>query len=504
MSSKILNQPNIWIDVTTSFRWKKRPTGIPRTCNSLAQKWIERNDPQIHFCVYSEFTHTFYKVPHEEVQRVTRRDGIPSGESVESDLLLRIKKPSDYQKVNTDGSLKTAAKKVVRWFPEGIQQNIRNILQYTFDILGQLGYISSWLIARMPFAPPWFKNRLSWLGEIRGLKRAEFNMSDTLLSLGSSWSELSYNETVSRLVNARKIQFVPLIYDLIPYRFPHFFSASFSQQFSKWAVSASKMANKILCISQNTKKDIQLMAIREGFSAPEVKDLKLGMDIWEKQGVAPDRSGVTSEIPPFVLCVGTIEVRKNHWTIYQAWQDLLLDLDPNQVPVLAIAGQPGWLSSDITHMIRNNPSTSDKVIALEGLTDQELHWLYENCLFTLYPSFYEGWGLPVAEAMACGKYCISSSTSSLPEVGGDLIDYCAPNDVKGWYQAIKHAIQNPQYRQDKEARIREQFTLQSWEETSAEAIEFIQNKNAGNLNYQEPTETTTRYSIQPNVEVRNQ
>ncbi|MCB0385047.1 MAG: hypothetical protein KDD43_06620, partial [Bdellovibrionales bacterium] len=225
MSSKILNQPNIWIDVTTSFRWKKRPTGIPRTCNSLAQKWIERNDPQIHFCVYSEFTHTFYKVPHEEVQRVTRRDGIPSGESVESDLLLRIKKPSDYQKVNTDGSLKTAAKKVVRWFPEGIQQNIRNILQYTFDILGQLGYISSWLIARMPFAPPWFKNRLSWLGEIRGLKRAEFNMSDTLLSLGSSWSELSYNETVSRLVNARKIQFVPLIYDLIPYRFPHFFSA---------------------------------------------------------------------------------------------------------------------------------------------------------------------------------------------------------------------------------------------------------------------------------------
>jgi glycosyltransferase involved in cell wall biosynthesis len=83
-----------------------------------------------------------------------------------------------------------------------------------------------------------------------------------------------------------------------------------------------------------------------------------------------------------------------------------------------------------------DPETKDKFVILEQASDEELSWLYENCQFSVYPSFYEGWGLPIAESIAHGTPCICSNTSSMPEIAGDLLTYFSPASTDECLQAI--------------------------------------------------------------------
>ena len=97
-----------------------------------------------------------------------------------------------------------------------------------------------------------------------------------------------------------------------------------------------------------------------------------------------------------------------------------------------------------------------------------------DCLFTVYPSFYEGWGLPVAESLAFGKLCVASSASSLPEVGRDFVDYHDPHDVAEATARIQRAIFDAAYRGSREKSISERFRARSWGESAAELLERIE------------------------------
>ena len=98
----------------------------------------------------------------------------------------------------------------------------------------------------------------------------------------------------------------------------------------------------------------------------------------------------------------------------------------------------------------------------DGVKEATLHGLYRACLFTMFPSLYEGWGLPVSESLAHGKLCIASNASSLPEAGGDLADYHAPEDVDRCLALVERAIFDPAYRTAREERIRREYEMPSW------------------------------------------
>jgi glycosyltransferase involved in cell wall biosynthesis len=86
-------------------------------------------------------------------------------------------------------------------------------------------------------------------------------------------------------------------------------------------------------------------------------------------------------------------------------------------------------------------------------------------MFTVYPSLYEGWGLPVAESLTLGQFCIASSTSSLPEVGGDLIEYIDPWDVYKWAERIHWYATHPDELHQKKEAIRANYQPYQWQET---------------------------------------
>src|SRR5262249_13833248 len=134
----------------------------------------------------------------------------------------------------------------------------------------------------------------------------------------------------------------------------------------------------------------------------------------ELTGVAsPTRpAGLPAELgEAFVLSVGTLEVRKNHQLLYHLWRGLVEQFG-DRVPPLVLAGRPNWGTADLLEQIAADPVVRGRLILLVTPTDAELLWLYRHCLFTLFPSAYEGWGLPVAEALAHGKYCICSRATS--------------------------------------------------------------------------------------------
>jgi glycosyltransferase involved in cell wall biosynthesis len=166
-------------------------------------------------------------------------------------------------------------------------------------------------------------------------------------------------------------------------------------------------------------------------------------------------------------------VRKNHQLSYHVWRRLVEKHGRERVPRLALVGRPGWLTGDLLTQMRSDPLTRDHILLLHDVRDAELAWLYRHCLFTLYPSLYEGWGLPVAESLAAGKYCIASNSSSIPEIAGSLIDYHDPHDSAGCLSLVERALFDGTFLRKREEQIRAGYRITSWRACAAQVLDRI-------------------------------
>jgi glycosyltransferase involved in cell wall biosynthesis len=104
---------------------------------------------------------------------------------------------------------------------------------------------------------------------------------------------------------------------------------------------------------------------------------------------------------------------------------------------------------------------------LSNVSDGDLALLYKRCLFTVFPSLYEGWGLAVAESLAAGKFCLASNVASIPEVGSDLIEYLDPWDVPRWAERIQYYLEHPKALSLAESRIQSNYVPPKWRDTAA-------------------------------------
>jgi glycosyltransferase involved in cell wall biosynthesis len=133
----------------------------------------------------------------------------------------------------------------------------------------------------------------------------------------------------------------------------------------------------------------------------------------------------------------------------------------------------GWGVENLMKDIELDPRTREYITILNNISDNELVILYKNSQFTVYPSLYEGWGLPIAESLAYGKYCLASNTSSIPEVGGDLIEYLDPYDVNRWSHRLENLSQNTEVLKEMEKSIKNNYAPISWDETGAYVFDVI-------------------------------
>jgi glycosyltransferase involved in cell wall biosynthesis len=190
-----------------------------------------------------------------------------------------------------------------------------------------------------------------------------------------------------------------------------------------------------------------------------------GRTVVAQLGVAPSLSAELDPAearelpqPGFVLAVGTLEPRKNLPRLVAAYSTLDAELQ-RQHP-LVVVGALGWETGETLDALR---SLGDRCVRLGHVSDAALAELYRRCAVFCYPSLGEGFGLPVLEAMAAGAAVITSSISSLPEVGGDAVEYVEPHDVASIASALRLVLTDPQHRVELSERALARSREFSWE-----------------------------------------
>jgi hypothetical protein len=169
------------------------------------------------------------------------------------------------------------------------------------------------------------------------------------------------------------------------------------------------------------------------------------------------------------LFVSTIESRKGHMTALAAWR-ILLDRYRDRTPCLVCVGNDGWLNEDFYAALKSDPDLRSRFVLLSCISDAELSLLYRECLFTIYPSLYEGWGLPITESFSYGKPVIAADNSSLPEAGGTLAVYVRSGSAESLADAVAALAYEPDTRQRLANRIATEFRPRSWSDIAAQIV----------------------------------
>lgn len=305
---------------------------------------------------------------------------------------------------------------------------------------------------------------------------------DTLISISLDWNQ-EYTTTFYDLKHKHCVNVITCCYDLIPAIYPQYcvgdLEKHFTQYFHKLAIGSSC----VMCISNNSETDLINLCNRIGTPVPSTKVFLLGDNVPQNDGIISEQiTKLSSE--SFLLFVSSIERRKNHRVLYLAYHILRKKYPNLSLPKLVFVGMPGWGINDLLKDIELDPLTQNNIVQLHHVTDAELNLLYQKSFFCLYPSFYEGWGLPVGEALAMGKVVFSSSQGSLPEVGGDLVNYLDPYDANHWAEAIHSAVVKPDIIHAQEKIIKMNYNPGTWEKAADSILDVVLDVEKKSLNFQ--------------------
>jgi glycosyltransferase involved in cell wall biosynthesis len=186
---------------------------------------------------------------------------------------------------------------------------------------------------------------------------------------------------------------------------------------------------------------------------------------------------------PYLLHHGTIQPRKNLKRLIEAFR-LMLARDTNLDLDLVLAGQMGWASDEITAAARNTSGSRGKVIFAGVLPETDLAVLIKGASLAVVPSLYEGFSLPMVEAMACGVPTIASRTSCLPEISGNALAYFDPLSVEEMASCMRSALLDSQLNQQLRTRGIERASQFSWEKCARETLNVLVqlgNAKTGNI-----------------------
>ncbi len=313
-----------------------------------------------------------------------------------------------------------------------------------------------------------------------------FRKNDVFFSTGVGFSPDICN---TLKIQKEKIGFkyIQLLYDFTPTLFPQVHTKDTRDFYKKFLEQSYTLGDAIFYGGSTAMRDgiayakQHKLPVRESFpvkfgsniSVPEVKKAdKLKKEVFKKYDIESD----------YIMAVGSIEVRKNHETLYLAYLDMLEKHD--DVPQMLFCGYPGWKTEEFLKRLGRDERVKDKIKVITP-SDEEMDILYRNCLFTVLASLYEGWSLTLPESLNYGKLCISTKADPMIEIGGDYLDYVDAFDVMGWSETIMKYYNNREYLKEKEERLQKEWKPISWKDCAVqvgEELKRIYKKGADKTN----------------------
>ena len=360
---------------------------------------------------------------------------------------------------------------------DGNEANVHNrvgIGEYAFELLKQFEklkvqniefriYLKTAPLAHMP------KNRESWTYRIIGPKKL--------------WTRFALPLNLFMDTNRPNVFFTPTHYgpwispvptvisimDLSFLHFPGLFNKKDLYQLTNWTSRSAQTSKKIFTISEFSKNDIiktykvseeSVVVTYPGVKELEVENLKLrSMDELKK------RYKISK---PYILFVGTLQPRKNIARLIEAFSKLKVENIE-----LIIIGKKGWLYEEILEAPKKF-GVEPGVKFLDFVGDEDLISFYKNAKCFVLPSLYEGFGLPVLEAMRQGCPVLISNVSSLPEAGGDAAVYFDPEDVDDIASKIEKVLSDENLQKEMVEKGYNQIKKFSWAQTASKTLEVLE------------------------------
>ncbi len=302
---------------------------------------------------------------------------------------------------------------------------------------------------------------------------------DILISVGADWHD-NLTKNIFDLKENSGCKVMLACYDIIPVIFPqHTVKQGFENIFQVYLVDLAHTADAIFAISTHTQNDLRRFFENQqlGFRLPAIQAIPLAGPVIASQSPSLARSEeleleALRENGNFILYVSTVESRKNHRLLLNLWDDF--SATGTKVPTLVFVGMMGWGMGDfVNEAKRSRPYQAGLLQFWNHVSDPQLHYLYRECLFTVFPSLYEGWGLAVTEALAYGKVCIASSNSGTVEAAQGLCPAYHPHDYFGWRHEILRLTNDNEYRHRLEVKIRNEYRSRSWANFASDFASLI-------------------------------
>ncbi len=299
----------------------------------------------------------------------------------------------------------------------------------------------------------------------RGLvRRWDVPRGSVLFNTGhSGLDDLGYAAQVA----ARGLRAVYFLHDLIPLTHPEYCRAGEAQRHGLRLRTMVCHSSGLVMNSLATLRDLQQEAARQRWTLPPHVVLPLGTQALPR----PDAQRPMDA--PYFVMLGTLEPRKNHLLLLQLWRELALELG-DAAPRLVLLGQRGWECEQVVDMLERCEALRGKVIELGATTDGQLaSWLH-HARALLFPSFVEGFGMPLAEALAHGVPVVASDLPAFREIAADVPDYLQPLDGAGWRRVVLDFARADSSMRAAQLRRMEGFRAPSWEQHFAGLRESLQ------------------------------
>ncbi|WP_284948098.1 glycosyltransferase family 4 protein [Acidisoma cladoniae] len=292
------------------------------------------------------------------------------------------------------------------------------------------------------------------------------------------------------LVRRRVGAFVPMVHDLIPSDYPEYARPREPAKHLLRIETVARYADGVLVPTETVRQSLIPHFEIAGRPYVPIRVVSHGVHL------RPPLLGPHAPAHPYFVCLGTIEPRKNHLLLLNLWRRLV-EKHGTRAPKLILIGKRGWENENVIDMIERCPALQGVVEEHNQLPDDEVTRLLTGARALLFPSFAEGYGLPLAEALALGAPVICSDIAVFREVGGDVPVYLDPLDGLGWLHMVE-AFAGPgaAARESQRARLASR-PEPSWRDSVREGLAFIAELAQGAEPMASPDRTMRSSTVRP-------
>jgi glycosyltransferase involved in cell wall biosynthesis len=396
-----------------------------------------------------DYTDTFHFGKTTGIQRVVKELGFALSEKEPSDFVLVIQTQGQFYPVPVGAS------------PDGFQLPIHPIHEFIRRMgAGPLSMVRKWsnesrILSR-------FKAKLWEILDSMEMQSTAIQpkVGDWYLTADAIWN---WPQILSKLpsLRAQGVRTAIVHHDLTPVTHPWWHPPVLRELFLPYA-EALPSCDIVFCVSEFARREfLKFCRERDCPTPKKVVTIPLGCEIMS-DGTRSRANAIMVPEGPFVLYVGTLEPRKNHGSLLDGF-DILWARDLGLS--LVIVGKPGYGSEGTLSRIYKHPRLGTNLIYFPNCDDGELEELYRRCAFTVYPSLFEGYGLPVLESLARGKPCVCSDIAVFHEIAGSFGIYFNPEDPSSIATQIESLHLDPARLESLIASLRANYRPPSWKDS---------------------------------------